>query len=126
MDKDFDTWNGEKKRIHSANPSVYFYEREVWWCSLGVNVGFEQDGKGSEFARPVLVLRKFHKDACLVVPLTTTKRVNKYLFPVSIGESQSNVILSQVRFLSPYIKKKRVFSNSKNAREKLVFVNAFC
>ena len=41
MDKDFDSWNKEKKEINSHDELVLFHEREIWWCSIGINVGDE-------------------------------------------------------------------------------------
>lgn len=57
MEKNFDKWNGEKKRVNIRDENTLFHEREVWWCSLGVNIGFEQDGKNDIFERPVLIIR---------------------------------------------------------------------
>jgi hypothetical protein len=63
MKKDFDGWIKKKKSLHesSKEKAAYFYEREIWWCSIGINIGFEQDGKNEHFERPVLVLRKFNR-----------------------------------------------------------------
>lgn len=46
-DFDFDEWNKLKKQLHQKNTATipYFYEREIWWCFLGKNIGWEQDGK---------------------------------------------------------------------------------
>ena len=30
--------------------NIFFREKEVWWIALGVNIGFEQDGKGKNSA----------------------------------------------------------------------------
>ena len=38
--KDFDRWNEQKKKLHDGEREVLFHEREIWWCSLGVNIGF--------------------------------------------------------------------------------------
>ena len=65
MQKDFDKWNLEKKSIHSNQEFPFYNEREIWWCSLGVNVGFEQDGTGQKFDRPVLVIKGFNKNTFL-------------------------------------------------------------
>ena len=46
MEKDFDNWNIQKKRAQAIKERPMFKEREVWWCTLGVNIGDEQDGKG--------------------------------------------------------------------------------
>ncbi len=56
--KDFDTWNNLKKGVNAGKGKLY-KERDIWWCSLGVNVGFEQDGTGNSYERPVVVLRGF-------------------------------------------------------------------
>jgi mRNA interferase MazF len=69
MEKDFDRWNKKKKTLHQTHFTHFVHEREVWWCALGANVGVEADGKHDNFERPVLVLRKFNRDAVLVVPL---------------------------------------------------------
>ena len=34
---------------------LYFRDGEIWWARLGVNIGYEMDGKNSNFARPVTV-----------------------------------------------------------------------
>ena len=45
MSKDFDSWNGEKKNLEQiGHNNLVFHEREIWWCSIGVNLGDEQDG----------------------------------------------------------------------------------
>ena len=46
-DKNFDTWNIKKKHVNRGESRLYT-EREIWWCSLGVNIGSEQDGSGGE------------------------------------------------------------------------------
>lgn len=97
MTKDFDKWNEHKKKINRSSADLYFYEREVWWCSLGVNVGFEQDGKNTYFSRPVLILKKFSKDVFIGVPLSTSKKDGKYYFKFKFGDGESNALLSQVR-----------------------------
>ncbi|GEM_PF-6457268 len=43
MKKDFQNWHNKKTLIHESKNRPGFHEREVWWCALGVNVGFEQE-----------------------------------------------------------------------------------
>jgi len=69
--KKYDEWNEVKKNIFKTENSVYFKERDVFWASIGVNIGFEQDGKGNIFSRPVLILKKYSKSMFLGVPLST-------------------------------------------------------
>ena len=45
MQKDFDKWNSLKKIFEKENRELFAHPREVWWCSLGVNLGAEIDGK---------------------------------------------------------------------------------
>ena len=59
--KDFDNWNIKKKNIHAQKSGPFCHSREVWRCSLGVNVGDEQDGTGECFDRPVVVIRGFNE-----------------------------------------------------------------
>ena len=69
--KDFDSWNTQKKKIDEKQTYPTVNQREVWWCSVGLNVGNEENGKGEFFRRPILIIRKFDKYTCLGVPLTT-------------------------------------------------------
>jgi len=98
--KDFDRWNEQKKKLHAGEREVLFHEREIWWCSLGVNIGFEQDGTNELFERPVLVVRKFNRDVMWVLPLTRTEKKNRYYVPITVGDRNSVVILSQLRLIS--------------------------
>ncbi len=59
MKKDFEEWHNQKARIHESKKRPGFHEREIWWCALGVNVGFEQDGGGKDFLRPVFDIIQF-------------------------------------------------------------------
>lgn len=97
--KNFDEWNEIIKQVENKQ-NVNFHEREIWWCRLGLNVGHEQDGKGNEYVRPVLVVRKFNRSACLAVPLTTKQKNIKYYAEVSSADGLSRfAIISQVRFV---------------------------
>jgi hypothetical protein len=69
MEKDFDRWNKKKKILNSDAEPLYFREGEIWWVHLGVNVGYEMDGKQDNFARPVIILRKYNKYSFLALPL---------------------------------------------------------
>lgn len=98
--KDFDSWSKQKKKIHADGESRFYHVREIWWCKLGVNIGFEQDGKDGGFQRPILIIKGLSRETCLVVPLTTSPKKNKYR--MSLGNTtgrQSKVILSQMRVI---------------------------
>lgn len=80
---------------------MYFREKEVWWASLGANLGHEEDGKNKKFERPVLILRKFNKHLMLVIPLTSKiKENNKYYFKCFLNNQSGSAIISQIRIIS--------------------------
>ena len=77
-----------------------FKERDVWWTSIGVNVGFEEDGKHENFVRPVLVLKKFNRELFLGVPLSTKLKDNKYYVRISVKQKIVSAMTSQIRVFS--------------------------
>ena len=99
MEKDFDRWNTIKKKTHGKKMPPLFSEREVWWCTLGINIGSEEDGKGSGYLRPVLVVRKFNKDIFYGLPITSNKKDSKFYLIIDSGSIQGSVILSQMRLI---------------------------
>lgn len=100
MKKDFDEWNRVKKITHEKEKPRFYTVREVWWCSFGVNVGTEQDGKGERFLRPCVIVCAFGPNACLVVPLTTSDK--EHFLRVSVGIVQgksARANISQMRIV---------------------------
>lgn len=45
MEKDFDAWNEYKKELEIKNQTILYKEGEIWWTSIGVNIGNESCGK---------------------------------------------------------------------------------
>ena len=100
IEKDFWKWHAEKEKINGTKGTALFHEREVWWCRVGVNVGFEMDGRGETFERPVVIIKKFNLDVCLVIPLTARLKRGKYYFSVGkIADRDATAVLSQIRFI---------------------------
>jgi mRNA interferase MazF len=95
----FDHWNAVKKKIETHRQLIFFAEHEIWWCSLGKNIGHEQDGKNHLFERPVLILRKFSQRLFLAIPLTSSLKNNMYSFLYSFNGLQRSAVLSQIRLL---------------------------
>ena len=87
-------------RRNSCTPSTIpptFQEREIWWCSVGVNIGHEMDDKNQFYNRPVLIVRKFNPHIFFGVPLTTKIKQNPYYFPMRFKDREQCVMLSQLR-----------------------------
>lgn len=97
MNKDFLGWHNLKERVNNDSPRLGYREREVWWMRIGHNVGFEEDGKGEQFNRPVLIVRGFSKQIFWGVPLSTTKIRGKYYYEFNLGSRVNVVLLSQLR-----------------------------
>ncbi len=74
-EKDFENWLKLKEKLNNNNPP-FFNEREIWWCSVGENIGDEENGKNKKFLRPVLIIKKFNKNICYAVPLSTKLKEN--------------------------------------------------
>ncbi len=100
--KEFDRWNEKKKRTDGKflGRDLFVHEREVWWCSVGVNVGVEIDGKNDDFERPVLLVKKFNGLMFWGIPLTSKKKENPYTVRVEHQKGVSYANLSQLRLLS--------------------------
>ena len=100
QNKNFDSWNVKKKKLNNTKRRIYFKERQIWWCSIGLNVGFEQDGKNDNFERPVIVLKKFSNDLLWILPLTSQNKQGKYYYQMQYSSKTYVVILSQIRAIS--------------------------
>jgi mRNA interferase MazF len=98
--KDFDSWNTKKKNLQIRDELITFHEAEIWWCGLGLNVGFEEDSKNEEFERPVLVLKKFSKDLFIGIPLSTKIKEGIFYINFEEGDFKYSVLLSQTKVLS--------------------------
>ncbi len=96
----FKRWYKLKIKIQFIDREIYYRDREIWWASLGANIGFEQNGKNYYFERPVLVLRKFNKDIFWSLLLTTKIKKGKYYMKLNCSNPKSVLILSQLRLIS--------------------------
>lgn len=91
-------WNEVKKRTHNKIETAYFREREIYWANIGENVGYEQNGKGEDFMRPILVFRKYSNNLFCGIPLSTTIRNGSFFFNFQFLENkQSSALLVQAK-----------------------------
>jgi len=95
-----DIWCNFKKALNEKNRAhLYLNEREVWWFSLGYNVGYELNGKKSDFSRPCVILRKINRDMAFVVPLTSVDKSSSvhHFYVGEVSGRQAFAVLSQAR-----------------------------
>ena len=99
----FSEWAKLKPTIHFAEPTegeVYFRERQIWWTSIGQNIGSEENGKHGNFERPVIVLKKFNPQTFLAVPISTQAKEGAYRLVFINNNARFIANLSQMRVLS--------------------------
>ena len=111
--KNFDNWNKIKKEIDFCNKNILPAKRQVWWLSVGLNIGVEEDGKNENFERPVLVIKVFSRDCFLGIPITSSCKENKiYYFPIRYNKNVYYLILSQIRLFSVKRLSRKIFKIS--------------
>lgn len=102
MGKRYDDWNEVKKHTENAENYLQFKSREIYNAKIGENIGFEQNGKGDEFVRPVLILKRLTKDMFFGIPLSTIHRDGSFFYNFEFIEGvQSTALLVQARLFSP-------------------------
>ena len=127
MNKDFNKWNKQKIWIDLHKERHFFKEREVWWATVGENIGSEQDGKGTDFRRPVLIFKKFNTELFWGLPLSRKiKENNPYYIPITLEDgSIESAITSQLRPLDAkrLIKRMGIVSKEEHQRIRKEVIN---
>lgn len=72
-------------------------EGEIWWASIGENIGYEINGKSTLFTRPVLILKKFSREFYLVIPLTTQAHSGSWYVNFKLDRREQIACLHQTR-----------------------------
>ncbi|HLD38020.1 MAG: hypothetical protein A3G45_03010 [Candidatus Staskawiczbacteria bacterium RIFCSPLOWO2_12_FULL_37_15] len=102
MKKDYTKWHKIKTDINNVEKRAFFHERDIWFCYVGANVGFEQDGNKEDYLRPVLIVRKFNNEIFWGIPLTKSekRKDNRYYYSFSFVKGiMSLVVLSQIKLI---------------------------
>ncbi len=99
--KPFDAWNEKKKSIDAQEQRIGVKERDVLFIRMGLNVGYEQNGKGDEFLRPVVVIKVFNRSLFFGVPLTSQEKSGDFFMDITFmhreEEISNTAILVQAR-----------------------------
>jgi mRNA interferase MazF len=95
--RDYHDWNLRKQKLENQHEIPEFSERDVWYASVGTNIGNEIDGKNKYYERPVVVLRKYDKNLFFGVPLTSRRYTNNWYHKLRNG---SYAVLIQCRIFS--------------------------
>ncbi len=101
MEKNYDEWNKKKKIIHTNRfLNRKFKEGEIWWCSAGLNIGHEIDGKHNTFERPFYILKKCNNTMFIGIPCTTNLKRAVFTYFLKIMNWEFILNFSQIKSLS--------------------------
>lgn len=96
--KKFLEWIGLKQKLHAkSHKPPYVNEGEIWWVSLGENVGSEIGGKSDKFSRPAIVFKKLSSGFYFVIPTTTQQKKGSWYFSFHQRGRPVNACLHQAR-----------------------------
>lgn len=98
--KHFAEWMNVKDDLHRTGRIPNVKDGDIWWCSVGENVGVEINGKSSLFSRPVLVLKKISRYGFLGVPLTSKEHSGSWYASFVFQDKKQTAALAQVRTFS--------------------------
>lgn len=119
----YDKWNSLKQKIEKRK-QLQFSEREILFISMGQNIGYEQYGKGENFLRPVVVLKKFSKHLFLGIPLSSKVKDNFFFHTVHFKGRENSALLLQSKTFDSKRIHYRLATLSQNEFKKLV--EKFC
>jgi mRNA interferase MazF len=96
--KRFLEWIGLKEKLHGiVDYPPLVSERDLWWVSIGENIGSEINGNSSLFSRPALIVKKLTNDFYLIAPTTTQRHEGSWFVPVSFGTITEYICLNHIR-----------------------------
>lgn len=113
-EKNFDEWNEFKKALNDTKILHVVHDGEIWFCSIGINVGHEQDGKHGYFERPVLIIRKWNATSFLAIPLSSTLHEGSYYHPITLFGRKGCALLTQIKIFDGRRLQRRVGRISSN------------
>jgi N-acylneuraminate cytidylyltransferase len=93
----FDKWNSVKQKINQKEP-IPFKQGEIYFMSVGHNIGSEIYGHDKLFLRPVLIYRKLSRYSFVGIPLTSKQKDGSYYFTFRYTKKiLSTALLNQIR-----------------------------
>lgn len=99
-------------------------EGDIWWASIGDNIGQEINGKGSDFTRPVYICKKLSHSFYLIVPMTSKIKNGSWYVEIEHNCRKSTLCLHQIRVID-YRRLSTRLSKVENHDIERVF-EAFC
>jgi mRNA interferase MazF len=120
--EDFNSWNELKKKIEAdiSSPDKFPKEGEVWMSNVGRNIGFEQNGSGDNFSRPVLIVKKFNNHMFWAVALSTKQKdLDFYFNYIDPNNQKVSAILAQMKLISVKRLKRNLYNVPRETFEEI-------
>lgn len=96
--KRFAEWIGLKERLHNTeHKPPLVSEGDIWWVSIGENIGSEINGKSELFSRPAVIFKKLTHGFYFVIPTTTQKKEGSWFVGFRHGGKEMVACLHQAR-----------------------------
>lgn len=93
-----------KKSTDKDTAKRSFQEKDIFHLRMGHNIGYEQNGKGEGFVRPVIIFKKLNKEMFFGIPLSTQLKEGSFYFRFTFYKSskivENTAILAQMRLFS--------------------------
>lgn len=104
MDDTFNRWNEIKKTVQNDEKMRLFKQRDIFFISMGQNVGYEQNGKGENFVRPIVILKKITNHMFIGIPLSSQIKDGDWFYQFEFGikdkVSKNIAIIPQLKMYS--------------------------
>ena len=104
MEEIFDKWNEVKKVVQNDEKIRLFKQRDIFFINMGQNVGFEQNGKGENFVRPIIILKRITNQMFLGIPLSSQLKKGDWFFEFEFDTkddvSRNIAIIPQIKMFS--------------------------
>jgi mRNA interferase MazF len=104
MEEIFDKWNEVKKIVQNDEQIRLFKQRDIFFINMGQNVGYEQNGKGENFVRPIIILKKITNQMFIGIPLSSQLKKGNWFFEFEFNSkdslSRNIAIIPQIKMFS--------------------------
>ncbi|OGY98761.1 MAG: hypothetical protein A2855_00560 [Candidatus Liptonbacteria bacterium RIFCSPHIGHO2_01_FULL_57_28] len=96
--KYFAKWIWLKEKLNGlVHRAPLVSERDIWWVSIGENVGSEISGKSDLFSRPAIIFKKLARGFYFIVPTSTKQKVGTWYVPFKHQGKNMVACLHQAR-----------------------------
>lgn len=114
------SWNKAKIILSRRQyDGKHLREGEIRWLACGENIGTEINGKGKDYARPVLVLKKLDKRSFIGIPMTTRQKDGSWYIKVNFQGKEVRAVIAQIRLFSSSRVYKRIGRLDENDMAKI-------